>query len=128
MSEQDINKPWGMDVNTFCMAMHLSQFAGFIVPFAGLVLPIVMWATNKDNHPIVDRHGKVILNWIISALIYGIISAILSIIFIGVLGFIALAICGIIFAILGAVKANEGIVWSYPLSIRFFPVEPGPAE
>ena len=127
MSEQNSDKPWGMELNTFCMLMHLGQFAGFIVPFAGLVLPIVMWATNKEQHPLVDRHGKVILNWMISALIYGIISAILTMIFIGVLGLFALAICGIVFAVIGAVKANEGVVWSYPLSIRFFPVETGAA-
>lgn len=127
MSEQHSDKPWGMELNTFCMLMHLSQFAGFIVPFAGLVVPIVMWATNKENHPLVDRHGKVILNWMLSALIYGIVCAILTIIFIGVLGFFALAICGIVFAIIGAVKANEGVVWPYPLSIRFFPVETGAA-
>ena len=26
-------KPWGMNINQFCMLMHLSQFAGFIFPF-----------------------------------------------------------------------------------------------
>lgn len=122
MSEQNSDQPWGMEVNTFCMLMHLSQFANFLVPFAGLVLPIVMWATNKEKHPIVDQHGKVILNWMISALIYFIISGILTMIFIGVLGMLAVAICGIVFAIIGAVKANEGKVWVYPLSIRFFSV------
>lgn len=127
MSEQNSNKPWGMELNTFCMLMHLSQFAGFIVPFAGLVVPIVMWATNRENHPLVDRHGKTILNWMISALIYALICAILTFIFIGLLGFLALAICGIVFAVVGALKANEGIVWSYPLSIRFFPIETGAA-
>lgn len=42
-------KPWGMEENTFLMMMHLSQFAAFLVPGAGIVLPIVMWAANKDQ-------------------------------------------------------------------------------
>ncbi len=113
-------KPWGMDINTFCMVMHLSQLLSFIIPFSGLVLPIVMWATNKDQFPIVDQHGKAILNWIISATIYGFVSVILMVIGIGFLLLLALAICTIVFAIIGGVKANEGVVWGYPISIKIF--------
>ncbi len=112
-------QPWGMETNTFNMLMHLSQLAGFIVPFAGLVLPIVMWATNKDEHPLVDAHGKNILNWMISAFLYAIGCAILTFFFIGILGFIALGILSLVFIITGAVKASNGEVYSYPLSIKF---------
>ena len=120
MAEQDTKKPWGMELKTFCMLMHLSQLTGFIIPGAGLVLPIVMWATNKDDHPVIDQHGKVIFNWMISALIYFTVSAILMVIVIGFFGMLAVGICTLIFAILGGVKANEGVVWAYPLSITFF--------
>ena len=123
MSDQNLERPWGMELNTFCMLMHLSQLAGFVVPFAGLILPIVMWATNKDKFPLVDQHGKNIFNWMISALIYSIVSGILMLIAIGVLGFIAIGICAIIFAIIGGVQANEGKVWKYPLTIQFFKAE-----
>lgn len=117
------NKPWGMELNTFCMLLHLSQLAGFLVPLAGLILPIVMWATNKDDFPIVDKHGKNIFNWMLSALIYSVVCAILTIIVIGVFGFLALAICGIVFAVVGGIKANDGEVWPYPLTIRFFKLD-----
>lgn len=113
-------KPWGMEINTFCMVMHLSQLLSFVVPFSGLVLPIVMWATNKDQFPIVDQHGKAILNWIISATIYGFVAVILMVIGIGFLLLLALAICTIVFAIIGGIKANEGVVWGYPISIKIF--------
>ncbi|WP_317929867.1 DUF4870 domain-containing protein [Halioxenophilus sp. WMMB6] len=119
----DDYKPWGMVTNTFLMLMHLSQLAGFVVPGAGLVLPIVMWATNKDQSPEVDRHGKNILNWMISLTIYSIVSCILIIIFVGFLALLALMILDLIFVILAAVKANEGELWPYPLSIKFFKVE-----
>lgn len=112
-------KPWGMEMNQFCMLMHLSQFAGFVVPMGGLVLPIVMWTTNKDKSELIDEHGKNILNWIISATIYAIGCFILSFIFIGFIGFIGLAICSLIFTIQGAVKANRGELYKYPLSIQF---------
>ena len=57
-------------LNQFCTFMHLAQFAGLIVPFASIVLPIVMWTTNKDKSELIDQHGKHILNWIISSFIY----------------------------------------------------------
>lgn len=116
-------QPWGMEENTFLMLMHLSQLASFVIPLAGLVLPIVMWATNKDLSTKIDNHGKVIFNWMISSLIYLIISFILIFIVIGFIGIVAVAIMSIVFIIMGAVKANnDGQLWSYPLSIKFFTV------
>lgn len=121
MSEsENTNKPWGMDIKTYCMVLHLSQLAGYLVPFAGLVLPIVMWVTNRDQFAEVDRHGKNVLNWMLSALIYLIVSGILTIVVIGFLGFILVGLAGLIFAIIGAIKANDGTVWEYPLAIKFF--------
>ena len=55
-----------------------------------------------------------------SALIYAVISLILVEVDFGVLLMAALAILSIIFPIIGGVKATEGEVWSYPLSIRIF--------
>lgn len=117
-------KPWGMDLPTFLMLLHLSQLTSFVIPLAGLVLPIVMWATNKELDPRIDAHGKVVLNWVISSFIYAVISALLCIVFIGFFFLIALCICSIVFAILGGVKANAGTLWKYPLSIPFFKVAP----
>ncbi len=91
----------------------------FCAPSAGLIVPIVMWALQKDNNPTIDAHGKVIINWIISALIYMAISFVLTFFLVGILGFLIMAIVGIIFPILGAVKANNGELWPYPLSIPF---------
>lgn len=120
MSDGTANKPWGMELNTFCMLMHLSQFVSFALPGAGIILPIVMWAMNKDDFPLVDEHGKVLLNWILSVIIYSTISLILMFVFIGFLAFLVLLLCTVIFVILAAVKAYNGTVWSYPLSIKFF--------
>ncbi|GAB56144.1 conserved hypothetical protein [Glaciecola punicea ACAM 611] len=116
-------KPWGMELKVYLMLMHLSQLAGFIIPFGGLVVPIIMWATNKEHSRDIDNHGKVIFNWMLSALIYFFICFILTFIVIGVLGYFALLICGLIFIVMGAIKANGGILWPYPLSIKFFKIE-----
>ena len=110
-------KPWGMELKQFCMFMHLSQLAGFIIPMSNIVLPILMWYTNKDKSDVIDQHGKNILNWMISTVIYYLISGILMFILIGFLTIFVVAVCSIIFTIMGAVKANKGEVYKYPLSI-----------
>jgi len=112
-------QPWGMEVNQFCMLMHLSQFASYIVPVLGIILPLVMWLTNKDESNIVDQHGKNVVNYMISSFIYLIIGFILTCVFIGIPLIIAVAICSIIFPIIGAVRASEGKLYSYPITIRF---------
>ena len=111
---------WGMPENTFCMLMHLSQFASCVLPGAGIVLPIVMWATNKDQSPVIDQHGKNLLNFIISMFIYIFASIILIFVIVGIITTIALVIVGFVFPIIAAVKANNGEYWPYPLCIRFF--------
>jgi len=111
---------WGMPQNTFCMLMHLSQLSSFVIPGAGLVMPLVMWLTQKDKNSVIDMHGKNIFNWMISAFIYMLICLPLCLIYIGILGLFALGLMGLIFAIVGGVKANDGQIWAYPLSIKFF--------
>jgi len=110
----------GMTPNTFCMLLHLSQLSNFLVPLAGYVVPIVMWAIGKDKSPLVDQHGKVVLNWLISEFIYLLVSGLLCIVLIGFVILPVVIILGIVFPIIGAVKANDGTVWKYPLSIPFF--------
>ena len=106
------------------MLLHLSQLAGMVLPGAGLVLPIVMWATEKDNSPLIDEQGKVVLNWIISSLLYSFVSAFLCFFLVGIPLLAVLLILMIVFPIIGGIKANEGIVWKYPLCISFFSASP----
>lgn len=120
MLENDSDfRPWNMELSSYCMLMHLSQFAGIIVPFGGITLPIIMWATNKDKSSIIDQHGKNILNWMISFYIYVSISAILILLIVGIFALITLCLVAVIFAIIGAIKANNKEIFNYPLSITF---------
>ncbi len=117
---QEEVRPWGMDLNAFCMLMHLSQFAGAIVPLAGFIMPIVMWSTQKEKSEVIDAHGKNIVNFMLSISLYSVICLILSLIIIGIFGFIVLGIASLVFIIIGSVRANDGIIYEYPLTIKFF--------
>jgi uncharacterized Tic20 family protein len=107
------------ETRQWAMFLHLSVLAGFLVPFAGLAVPIVIWQMKKTDLPGIDVHGKNALNWIISEIIYLAVSAILLFVFIGIPLLIALGLVGVIFPIVAAIKAGNGEVWKYPLSISF---------
>lgn len=112
-------KSLGTDQNTYLVLMHLSQFAGFIVPGLGFIAPIAMWLVNKDN-PVIDEHGKNIANFTISMIIYIIVSCILCLLLVGFVLLGIIAVLEIVFIIMAAVKAAKGEYWKYPLSIPFF--------
>ena len=111
------------DEEMWGMFIHLSQFCGYAIPFAGLIAPIVLWQIKKKESRVLDLHGRIVVNWIITAFILGIVFGLLCFVFIGIPLSIALLIGGIIFPIIGGIKANSGEIWKYPCSIEFFSVD-----
>jgi uncharacterized protein len=103
----------------WAMILHFSLLAGLIVPLAGFVAPIIIWQVKKAELPALDIHGKIVLNWLISSLIYAVISLILIVVLIGIPLLILLGVLSVVFPIIGGIKANNGEEWKYPLSIRF---------
>ena len=108
------------ETRTWAMFLHFSLLAGYVAPIAGLIAPIIIWQVQKDKLPGIDEHGKVVVNWLISLILYLILSALLLFIFIGIPMLIVLIVATIIFPIIGGIKANDGQLWKYPLSIPFF--------
>jgi uncharacterized Tic20 family protein len=103
----------------WCMFLHLSLFAGHAVPLGGIVAPIVLWQMKKDELPGVDEHGRNAVNWVISSVIYLAISVALCFVFVGIPLLIVLAALNVVFPVIAAIKANEGVAWKYPLAIPF---------
>ena len=102
------------------MFLHLSQLANVILFPVGVIVPIVLWQTQKDKIPGLDPHGKMVVNWMISSTIYALVS--IPLIFLFLIGFLTLltvGVMGIVFPIIGGIKANNGELWDYPLTIKF---------
>ena len=97
---------------------HLSQLLGYIIGFGSLIAPLIIWAVNKDRIETMDKHGKAILNFQISLLIWFLVCIPLCLILIGFFGFFVLALVGFIFPIINAVKASNGSEPYYPLSLQ----------
>jgi uncharacterized protein len=98
------------DSNTMGILAHI---LGFFTSFIG---PLIIYLAVADAKT--KEYSKEALNWQISLLIYIIVSGILAMVLIGFLLLGALGIMNIIFCILAAVKASQGEVYKYPLTIR----------
>jgi uncharacterized Tic20 family protein len=103
----------------WAMFLHLSQLLGFtVLPLLGLIAPIIIWQIKKEQYPSIDEHGKTVVNWIISELIYGAIAFVLVFVVIGIPVLAVLGMLGLVFPIIGGIKANNGELWHYPMSIN----------
>jgi len=99
------------DDKTMGMLAHLLGIIGFLGP-------LIIWLIKKDQSPFVDDQGKEALNFQILMLIGYLIGGATSCLFIGVLIIPAVIVVGIVFAILGALKAKDGIPYRYPFNLR----------
>ncbi|TWO31741.1 DUF4870 domain-containing protein [Seonamhaeicola sediminis] len=106
--------------NQLIVLTHLSQLIIFITGFGSLIVPLILWATQKEKVYKMDEHGKNIINFQLSLIIYFLI-CIPGILFfgLGILGFIVLGIFSFIFPIVNAIKANNGETPKYPLTFNF---------
>lgn len=107
-----------MSGRNWAMLIHFAVFAGYVVPFAGLITPILIWQLKKDEFPEIDAHGKEVLNFLLCMFIYGVVAGLLVVLLIGIPILMALGVIAVVFPIVGGIKANEGRFWKYPLMLR----------
>ncbi|TXE19658.1 DUF4870 domain-containing protein [Psychroserpens burtonensis] len=105
--------------NQLLVLTHLSQLLTFITGFGGLIVPLVIWATQKETVYNMDQQGRKIVNFQLSMLVYSIICIPFVFVIVGIFGLIALCLLSFIFPIMNAIKASHGESPKYPLSLNF---------
>ncbi|GAA4244154.1 DUF4870 domain-containing protein [Winogradskyella damuponensis] len=106
--------------NQLLVITHLSQLLTYVTGFGGLLAPLIIWATQKEQVDGMDAHGKSIVNFQLSMLIYSIISIpLIFVVGLGILTLILVAILAFVMPIINAIKASNGELPSYPLSLNF---------
>lgn len=83
----------------------------------GVIGPLIIWLIKKDSSPFVEDQAKESLNFQITVLIVWAAAGVLSF---AHLGFIMplIPIANLVFCIIAAMKANEGIKYRYPFALR----------
>lgn len=106
--------------NSLLVITHLSQLLNFVIGFGGFVVPLILWLTSRDKVEGMNEHGKSVINFQLSMLLYFIVSIPAVLLFgLGLLGFVAVGFLSFIMPILNAVKASKGEAPSYFMTIKF---------
>jgi len=106
-------KLWGLFIH---LGGALGGFTSYLgVPGGNLLVPLVLWLIKKDESPFLNDQGKEVLNFQLCIFILSILCFVTCILF-----WMAwvLSIIALIFGIVGAVKANEGVAYRYPFNFR----------
>lgn len=111
--ETKVQPDLGMDENLYLLLMHLSQF------LTSFILPLIMWIVGKDKSQRVDFHGKEIMNFEISCIIWIIVGIITIPIIVGIVILSLVGVFMTVCIIVAAVKASSGEDWHYPITIKF---------
>ena len=97
---------------------HLGIVAGWIIPLATVLVPLIIWLIQKEKSAFVDRHGRAALNFQLTMIIGFVIGGILTLVYIGIFIIAALGVLDLIFSIMAAVAANKGEEYKYPFSLE----------
>jgi uncharacterized protein len=114
---------------------HLSSVIGMLgylgmVPFGNIAAPLVVWLLKRDDSLGVDAHGKESLNFHISWTLYWVVAlAVAGALCFVLIGFLLLPVVFVaglfgwfvmlILTLIASVKASNGELYRYPLTIRF---------
>lgn len=106
--------------NQLLLLTHLSQLLCYVTGFGGLLVPIIIWAVNKDKVKGLDEHGKEIINFQLSMILFALTCIpLILLVGLGILGLIVIGIISFVFPIINAINAGNGKFSKYPFTIRF---------
>ena len=114
------------DDRTMAMLVHI---LGILTGFLG---PLILWLVKRRDSPFVDQHGRAALDFCITVAILSFAGFLLFIVVaiatlgfgaiillpVLILGAIALGVLGVVFGIMGALAANRGEPYRYPIAFR----------
>lgn len=104
---------------------HLSSLAGLFTGGIGNIIgPLVIWLVKKDTLPFAGDQAKEALNFNITLLIAALVLLVLTLVTFGIgivvtlpLG-ILLGLAWLVLTVMAAIKANEGVAYRYPFTLR----------
>jgi uncharacterized Tic20 family protein len=97
---------------------HLSGLAGYIIPLGGVIVPIIIMVVKSESRVISGIAKQALLLNIIVFLAAGLAAILLLtvvLIPVVILFWALLGLAAIALPIVGAVKANDGIYYQYPV-------------
>jgi hypothetical protein len=108
------------DEKTWALISHFGGAAGMFVlgGVGGWIAPLVAYVTKGNESPTVRQHAVNALNFQLTWTIVAVIGYATICIVIGGLILPIAILIGIIFGIIAGVKANDGQLYNYPISLK----------
>lgn len=106
------------DERNIALVAHLGTLAGYLVGFGHILVPLVIFLLKKDQSDFIRRNALESLNFQISMTIWFLISAVLTVVLIGIPMLIVLGIIDLVCIVLATLRASDGEVYRYPLTLR----------
>lgn len=105
---------------TWVLIAHFGGAAGMLIGggVLGWIAPLVAMIARGSQSPTVRAHAVTALNFQLLWSIIALVGWVLSCIGIGILIGFAAMIIGIVFGIIAGVKANEGQLYRYPMTVN----------
>ncbi len=111
------------DEKTWALVAHFGGAAGVIVGggLLGWVAPLIAMMTRGQQSPTVRAHAVAALNFQITWTIASVLAWVVTVITCGILFFVPMLVwlVPLIFGIIGGIKANEGVLYRYPMTYNF---------
>jgi uncharacterized Tic20 family protein len=102
----------------WAMLAHLLSFVAAYIAL-GFIAPLVVLLVFGPRSAYVRAHAVESLNFNQSWLIYAIVGVVLIFLGIGILILLALGIAYVFLVIIASIRANNGELFRYPLTLRF---------
>lgn len=99
------------------MLAHLLSFVAAYL-FLGFVAPLIILLVFGQRSAFVRANAVESLNFNLSWLLYAIISVVLFVVGIGIFLLLGLGIAYVILIVIASIRANNGELYRYPLTIR----------
>ncbi|ACZ31216.1 conserved hypothetical protein [Xylanimonas cellulosilytica DSM 15894] len=109
------------DARTWASAAHWAPLVLLIVTSGSLAwaAPLIIWLVFRHRSWLVDDQAKEALNFQITLVIAVIVGAITLVFIVGIIILVAALVLSIVCGIQGAIRANNGEPYRYPICIRF---------
>jgi uncharacterized protein len=133
-AHDDERRPWERDgvvydrdadssERTYTTFLHLAGLLSLVdvgvTGLGGLIATLILWMIKKDESAFIDDHGRDAMNFQLSCVLYFWAGTILSLGVLTVPLVIGLVVLRLTGNIRGAMAANRGEYYRYPMTIRF---------
>ncbi len=106
------------DERNIALLAHLGALAGYLIGFGHILVPLVIWLVKKDESEFIRRNAVESLNFQISMTLWFLIATALVFVLIGIPILVVLSIVDLVCIVLATLRASDGGVYRYPLTIR----------